>query len=241
MNIKKTIQKLIDLQKVDLEIRDLTIQRNAEKPEIIRQLEEDFAVQKTTLEQRDAEYKDIQKQKKEKELDLADTEEKVRKAQAALYQLKTNQEYQAKLKEINSFKADVSVIEEDMLNILDTIDQKKTELGQEKNKIQDKEKEFKQKKSEVEEEMRELDAGIANLQDKRNVLTKDIDPDSLHRYELLLAKKSGLAIVPLRQGSCGGCYLKLPPEVTNKVKKYADLVQCEMCTRILYVDEDFIE
>ena len=46
-----------------------------------------------------------------------------------------------------------------------------------------------------------------------------------------------LAMVPLVDEACGGCYRKLTPQVVNQVLLKSDLVMCENCNRILYSDE----
>ncbi len=239
MDIKDEIRKLIQLQEIDLEILSLKREKDQEKPAIIEKLTNEFEAKKSSLQGAEQEHKDAQKKKKEKELDLASKEEAVRKSQGQLYQLKTNQEYDAKLKEINSLKSDVSVIEEDMLKIMDQIDQIKQRVEEQKQGITQLEKDYKEKKDKVEKEIKEIEAKIDVLTGKRKVFEKDISPNVLSKYEYILNNKQGLAIVPLRNGSCGGCFLNLPPEVTNKVKQYSELIQCEMCARILYLDDDF--
>lgn len=239
VNIKEEIQKLIDLQKIDSRILALKRERDAEKPQQVKELKDKFDSEKSVLTSYEEELKNIQLRKKERELDLQTKEEAARKAQGQLYQLKTNQEYHAKMKEIESLKADVSVLEEDILGILEEVDNKVKELSEQKKVVEEKEKKFNEEKKRIEEEVKELDIKIKSLEDKRGILTKNINPKALSRYEHLLQAKHGLALVPLKGGSCGGCYLNLPPEMINRVKHYSQIIQCEMCARMLYLEEDF--
>lgn len=239
MNVKEEIRKLIDLQAIDSQLFNLKKERDGEKPEKIREIKEDFESEKSILSSLEEETKRTQLKKKEKELDLETKEESTRKAQVQLYQLKTNQEYKAKLKEIESLKADTSIIEEDIIKILEESDEKSQKLAEKKKLIAEKEKESNLKIKQIEEEIKELDAKIKNLQDKRNILAKKVDPNVLKRYEHLLKNRNGLALVPLKDGSCGGCFMNLPPEMTNKIKQYKEIIQCEMCARMVYLAEDF--
>ena len=52
-----------------------------------------------------------------------------------------------------------------------------------------------------------------------------------------LKGKEGLAMVPVRQNACGGCHLNLPPQVINEIQMKTELVFCESCARILYIEE----
>jgi len=239
MQIKEEIGRLIELQKIDSHLLNLKQQKDLVKPGELAQLRETLESKKTELSSKEETIKQIQIKRKERELDLEAKEEAIRKAQAQLYQLKTNQEYKAKLKEIESLKADVSVIEEDVIKILDELEEKSKELKEVQEKLQEEENRIKKEISKIEDKIKNLEDKIKNLEDKRNILASQVDKNVLKRYEYLLQHRGGLAIVPLRNGSCGGCFMNLPPEITNKVKQYKDLVQCEMCARLLYLEEDF--
>jgi len=239
MQIKEEIRKLIELQKIDSHLLNLKQQKDVIKPGELARLKETLESKKTELSSKEEAIKQIQIKRKEKELDLETREEAIRKAQAQLYQLKTNQEYKAKLREIESLKADVSVVEEDIIRILDELEKKNKELKEVQEKLQEEEDKIKKEISKIEAEIKNLEAEIKNLENKRNILASEVDKNILKKYEYLLQHRGGLAIVPLRNGSCGGCFMNLPPEITNKVKQYKDLVQCEMCARLLYLEEDF--
>jgi predicted nucleic acid-binding Zn-ribbon protein len=92
---------------------------------------------------------------------------------------------------------------------------------------------------ELENEIKEANARINDLQQKRRHYEEGIDKKILERYNYLLENRHGLAIVSLKNGTCGGCFMDLPAEVINRIKQYKDIVFCEMCARILYLEEDF--
>jgi predicted nucleic acid-binding Zn-ribbon protein len=52
-----------------------------------------------------------------------------------------------------------------------------------------------------------------------------------------LQSKGGLAIASVKNNSCGGCNMFVPPQVINLIKMYDSIVTCEMCNRILYTEE----
>ena len=239
MQIKEEIRKLIDVQKIDSQLLTLKKKKEIELPQKLSELKGSLDSKKSNLSLLEDSLKKIQLKRKEKEIDLESKEEAVRKAQAQLYQLKTNQEYKAKLKEIESLKADISIIEEDIIKILDEVEQKTKEIEGAKKKFQEEENEIKKEIAKIEEKTKKLEAEIKNLEDKRKILTSQVDKNILNRYEYLLKHRAGLALVPLKNGSCGGCFMNLPPEITNKIKQYKNLVQCEMCARLLYLEEDF--
>ena len=79
----------------------------------------------------------MQKQRKDKELELASKEEAAKKLQGQLYSLKTNKEYQTMLQQIQDAKADGELVEEKILILFEESDQVKKETEQENIKIKE--------------------------------------------------------------------------------------------------------
>ena len=85
--------------------------------------------------------------------------------------------------------------------------------------------------------MQTIGEQIAQLERSRKTLVPDILPEALSTYERILKIREGLAMVPVVGEACGGCDRRLPPQVVNQVYMKTELVTCESCNRILYVDE----
>jgi len=239
MDLKEEIRKLIELQKIDSKIYSLTKEKDLDKPSEVAKLKEDFEGSKSILLSIEEELKKLQLKRKEKELDLSSKEESIRKSQTQLYQLKTNKEYQAKLSEINSLKADISVIEEGVIEVLDEIEKKENELNAAKAKLTEREKVFKDNQSRINNEIKQLEAEINSLNSKRDMIAKEVDNKVLSVYERLIKTRSGLAIASVEDYSCSACHMRVTAQTVNEIKMYKDLVFCEMCVRILYIKDDF--
>jgi predicted nucleic acid-binding Zn-ribbon protein len=61
-----------------------------------------------------------------------------------------------------------------------------------------------------------------------------LDRVLLDRYNKLKATKKELALAPIRNGTCFGCKLQLPPQLVAEVKRSQELLSCNYCQRILY-------
>ena len=59
------------------------------------------------------------------------------------------------------------------------------------------------------------------------------DPEWLDRYDQVFGRKDK-ALVPIQDGVCSGCHMKLPPYIIHDAKKRAEMVSCEFCGRLLY-------
>lgn len=237
VSIKDQVKKLVDLQTIDAEIyrfkKDLE-----EKPAFIAQLQGAFEEKKASLKALEERLKTLQLNHKTLEIELQTKEGDITKTNAQLSQLKTNKEYQAKLTEIEGIKADKSIVEEKILLMYDEIDGIKGDIAKEKNILAEEEKKFFGQKKEIEDAIKEIEEKVKILTMKRSQILPEVDKNSLSRYERILQNKKGLAIVPVKGNSCGGCFMNVPEQVINDIKMHDKLILCEMCARILYLEDD---
>jgi uncharacterized protein len=237
VDLQSQLQNLVALQKVDAEIYGLKREKDAQ-PEMIKALEAAFEEKKQNLAALDKNYLDLQKQKKERELELGSKEEATKKLQAQLFQLKTNKEYQTMVQQIDDSKSDASVIEDKILALMDAIDQAKLDTEKEKAVLQQEEKVMNEEKKKIQDKGKEIDDRLAQLEGQRKQITPNIDQKLLPQYQRILDNRDGLAIVSVKDNSCGGCNMHVPPQVINLIKMYERIITCEVCNRMLYIDDE---
>lgn len=75
----------------------------------------------------------------------------------------------------------------------------------------------------------QLDVAIAEMTDQLNDNVRSI----YHR----LQKRTPIVIVPVSNGICAGCGLKLPISLVQDVRKSPGLTHCPTCSRILYTPD----
>jgi hypothetical protein len=175
--------------------------------------------------------------KKEKEGALSTKEEQINKLQTQLYQMKTNKEYSSMQHEIQGQKADKSIIEDDILVLMDEVDKAKSEIAKEKELLVQEEVNLKESQKQVKLEIEEIEKKLQLLSVERDGISPQVDKIVLKKYEKILANKNGLAIVPITGDACQGCHMNLPPQVIHEVKLKHDLMNCENCTRFLYAND----
>ncbi len=237
VSIKDQIRKLVDLQTMDIEVYRLKSNLR-EKPLEIEALKATLEAKKATLKKLEEQLKAIQVQQKEYEVDLKAKEDAMAKADAQLLQLKTNKEYSAKLLEIENIKADKSLIEEKILLGFDQVDAARKALEAEKGTVTHYEKEFQTKKKQIEDMMAVAGDQLKVKESQRSRLTPDVRPDILSRYERIVHNKEGLGIVPVKNHACGGCFMHLTEQLIHQIKMHDQLITCDVCARILYLEDD---
>jgi predicted nucleic acid-binding Zn-ribbon protein len=237
VSIKEQLKKLVELQKIDFDVyalkRDLD-----EKPAKVEELKAQFETKKLTLKQLEDKLKTLQVDQKNFELDLKQKEDLISKADQSLGVLKTNKEYQAKLYEIESFKADKSIIEEKLLLMFDEVEAARKKIDQEKAVVSSEEKKYLAEKKIVDDEVAVIKDRVLVLESQRNQLTPGVHPDFFHRYEKILQNKDGLAIVPIKNQACGGCFMHVTEQLFNAIKMHDQIVYCDQCARMLYLEDD---
>ncbi len=236
-NLKSQLESLIKLQAVDKEIYSLNLEKTA-MPLKIKEAQTVFEAKKQGLRDLESKGLDLQKQKKERELELGSNEENAKKLQGQLFQLKTNKDYQAMLLQIKEAKADASVIEDKILQVMEQIDLVKADIEKEKLKVQAEEKVLKEEESKINNKVKEIDSRLSQLDALRRQNIPAIEPKLFAKYEKILTNREGLAIVEVKNNCCQGCNMSMPPQVTNQIKMYENMVTCEFCSRILYVEDN---
>lgn len=238
INVVEQLNKLVRLQKIDREIYELK-QQLKENPLHLEQLQKIFEAKKATVKGLEEKLKSVLLARKSKEGDLKAKEEAISKSNSQLSQIKTNKEYTAKLTEIENIKADKSIIEEQILKSYDETDAVDAELQKEKVVFAGEDKNFQEEKKKIDETSAVCLDRIKTLEAERGQYLADVNKVILARYEKIIAGKEGLAIVPVLDGhSCGGCYMNVPAQVINEIKKHEEFIYCEMCARILYLKEE---
>ncbi len=237
VSTRDQLKKLIELQTIDTEIYQLKDQLR-EKPIFLENLKSRFEEKKTELKSLEERLKNIQVGRKSKELDLQAKEGDISKANSQLSLLKTNREYTARLTEIESLKADKSIIEEKILILYDEGDHVAAAIAKEKAALAQEEKKYLDNKKEIDELILVIEDRLKVLAMKHEQASVDVDRTNLKRYERIVENKKGLAIVPIRNNSCGGCFMNVPEQVINEIKMHDKILCCEMCARIFYLEDE---
>ena len=231
--VSEQVKLLVELQRLDSEIYKLK-KELISHPDEQKKLDQDFEKKKVHMKAAEDALKALQLKQKQRESDLAVREDKISKLQAQLYQLKTNKEYTAMEMEIKGMKADKSVLEEDILGLLDAVDRAKASVQKEKEALSGEEKIYKEHSEALKKAATEIETAARGFEEKRKHFTPHVEPKLLAQYERLLKGREGLALVPVLNNSCGGCHMGLPPQVVNETQQFEKWLLCESCARILY-------
>jgi hypothetical protein len=235
--VKQSFELLWALQQLDTELRTLN-EKLSQIPSRVNDLKKAAAAIKAELDQAKVDILEHKKQYKLCELDLRGTEEKVAGYSVQLYSAKTNEQYKAFLKEIETQKKQKNSIEDRMIVLME-----ETEALDRKVKLNEKESteldsETTRKVEMLESEKTELDAAIATRKQQRETTAAAIPAELLKRYERVRANKGGVAVATVRKERCSGCLSPIPAQRIVEVDRQDHLYLCEACGRILIVAQE---
>jgi predicted nucleic acid-binding Zn-ribbon protein len=187
------------------------------------------------------EFEQLQKEKREKEGEIEEEREKVEKAKSKLMSIKTNKEYYAMLKEIETTKRTNSAREEELLSILARFEEVEKRLAELSGEVEDLGARYRERMVDIEARMGRFDKDISQLRAKKSEMASSLDAGLARRFEMIFARRDGIAIVPARNQACTGCHMNISPQLFNLLQREDRIYSCPNCNRIIYIEGNAAE
>ena len=225
----------------ETQIIDIQIMENEKKlvstPKKIEKMDSDIKAMQDKISKEKEILEELEKERKRKEKDLELDKEKVKKCESKLYEVKTNKEYQALLKEIETAKLMNDKEEEEIIEIMVKIEDLKKDYESTSKLLKEKEKVTEVEKKKLLAEIDSVDKTINELKQQRDNLLSVVDKTLRETYNMLISKRGGMAVVNVKNGVCLGCFMNIPPQLFIEVTKNNRLILCPSCNRIFYFTE----
>lgn len=231
--ISEELKSLIELQVIDTAIADLTRQKNR-LPEIINEAKQFLTTSQADLLNVKTSYDNLLKEKRTKEQSVEDEDAKIEKLKSRTSQIKTNEEYQALIREVDAAKKAKNTQEDALLVVLEKIEEVKNDLQAKEQKTKEEEKKFTAEESRIKADFTIVEDELNKLLKSRDEHGSRIGKDLLKRYTQLFESKNNLAVAAVKNGNCLGCHMNIPPQTLTEIKKNSKIIQCFNCSRILY-------
>lgn len=235
--MKEKLNQLIHLQDCDSRIQEI-LKRKNKFPLKIEQLEKDLSTRKLEFDEDQNQLNLLKKERKDKEEEVKNIDLSLKKSQSKLTDIKNNKEYQAALKEIDNLKRHQSMIEDEILILMEQVEEMETKCSlneQTKKELQTK---YEQTKKEITREIELLDREYNEINKEKSSFSNSIEKDLLNRYSYLKDRMGGRAIGPVINGICQACHMGIPPQRFNELRRGNALLFCPNCQRIIYWAED---
>ncbi len=231
--MNEQLKLIVELQNLDTII--ISIKKNIEMiPLKITNDQHELKAAQESYELSQSNLITLEKKKKEKEGDIRELGAKMTKLREKTSGIKTNKEYQAYIKEVENMKKELDKAEEELLNIMESLDESKKIIELKKAKVKEEEEKLEVIKRKINLEKNKGERELKNLMNTRKEFVNKIEKDHYDIYMNLLKVCKGQAVVEVRDEICYGCNLHIPPQQYVKIKNNNEFSSCPQCRRILY-------
>jgi predicted nucleic acid-binding Zn-ribbon protein len=226
--------QLYKLQQLDLELQ----KRQQELSEVENQLSDNKALvaAESRLASQKEQLEDARKKQKSSEWELEDLQEKIRQINSKLYGGKTKdpKELVNLEKEVKGLKSQTTTKEDTLLGLMSLVEEMEVRVETTARELDRLKKEWEQSQETLRPRKGEIETALAELKGERNRLAQQIDSEAFNIYERIRLTR-GQAVVKVERGRCLGCHITVPTSQWQKAKA-GDLIQCNNCSRILYLE-----
>ena len=226
-------QRMIGIESIDGKIAAI--------PAEVAALEKSLLAMQQEIEAARVRLDELQSDRRRLEGDLQAVEIRIQKYHAQLAEIKTNKEYQAMVKEIESCRAERTALDEKILLEMEEGDGRSEEFRVLQERLKEKESETRQGKTRLDDRASALRKEREELEAERKALSESIPREYLAPFTKVANQRRGLALVAVRDELCGGCHVRVMPRLIQQVRRAEGLIACDSCKRYLYVPNDAAE
>jgi predicted nucleic acid-binding Zn-ribbon protein len=228
------VGQLYKLQQLDLEL-----QRNQQElNEVENQLSDNKALVATEarIVSQKEQLDGAKKKQKSSEWELEDLQDKVRQIDGKLYGGKTKdpKELVNLEREVKGLRSQIRTKEDALLEFMSQAEEMETGAKTTAGELESLKKEWEQRQQTLGPRKNEIEIVLADLKRERNRLVEQINSEAFNIYERIRLAM-GQAVAKVEKGRCLGCHITVPTSQWQKVRA-GDLVQCNNCSRILYLE-----
>jgi predicted nucleic acid-binding Zn-ribbon protein len=168
---------------------------------------------------------------------LSIEQDNVVKAEGRLPAIKTQKEYVAVLKEIDTAKKVNKEIQDKIKSKNEEIAALAAEKVEKDADLAAISARTAERAALIQAQIDEIKANTSARETERKDLFAQIPPSLGKRYQVLIERRHGVAVVLAQKGACTGCNMLLPPQLYNNLYTTREILSCPLCSRLLYIGE----
>ena len=226
-------ETLAELRRTDEKVVRL-LRGLEEIPIELAKLDQALALRRKTFDSAKAVLEAAEKRLRSLEGDLKERDAQIEKAAAKMMEVKTNQEYQAALKENEGRKAEKTKVEEEMLKFSTEADAARATVKEHEADFKAYDHSLKGDRERLQEEATKLQSQLDEQIEKRGSSTAKLEPTILSIYRRV-ASSGAIAVAFIDNYVCQGCRTKVRPQLYNEILGLKAVHRCPSCGRLLIV------
>ena len=237
--MQEIIEKLLVLQDRDRKLLRVTQELAHIGPER-ESLKAKAASTQTALDAAKLRVKQIESERKQRDLEIEGKKSQIEKYLNQQLQTRKNEEYKALTHEIEMAKEVIFKIEDAEIVLMEQAEAAQKEVVRATAEAAAAKKLVDDQIGRLNEREENLKKDFTALTADRTQLASTVDDSTRNRYERIFKSKGENVVVGVDHSACGGCHMKLPPQIVTHCRAQGEIVTCPNCGRILYFTRDMI-
>ena len=229
------IAQLLELQAIDQHLTEASERIKRLQRDRVR-FEDKVVEANQAFEQLKEDLKQLEHDSLMKNLEVDELDANIRKYKhrldTGIISFKEMEDLRAK---IISERNRINQMEDDALQMMDTIAQNKESLTVAETTLGERQAELRAAVAEIDAQLEQTNESILELQVQRKTLVDSMS-EFLHSQYESLRKKFPNPIASINHTTCSGCKLKLSGSTIERTRGSLGIVTCEHCSRVLYTD-----
>jgi predicted nucleic acid-binding Zn-ribbon protein len=230
--VRSQFLRLVELQCLDDRLRTLEAEQRR-LPQQLQPYETACTETQQALGRLRDDIEHTERQRRGLERELESLQAQLGKTQSRLHEIRTNKEYSAVLAEIAVGKQRITIIEDQVLNLMEHIEQSRRTAQMQEQHVQEATQAFTEHRKHVQQSQQALTEQLMLEQAKRQQVVVDLDEQLYTLYHRLATQRGSQVVVYVQNGTCGGCHLKVQPQLVSEIRQQNTLITCPHCQRML--------
>jgi predicted nucleic acid-binding Zn-ribbon protein len=232
--VKAELDKLIELQKTDTNLRRL--KRALETANERRAaIEQEFEQHAFSIREIQARRDDLNTTRAGLEVQIAENKTYLERAERNLKHAQNQKEYETAMREMDALQKQITAFETQIVESMEQVEEADKELEERADEISTLDSKRDAALAEFDSQLAAEKAQFESETAQRAKVFVTL-PDRLAAAYNRLAQRSrdGIAVAEVVNGACSACNMSLRPQIMLEVKKGQEIILCENCSRILY-------
>ena len=229
--MREELVALAKLAEMDDSARDINAEL-VQIPQSLEELRESVQTLETMLAQERQQLEEAEQLKVQQGTELKERNEGLQRARKKIAQATSIREADAGEREVEANRRSIKEREDELGRIGQAIEAKTASLAE-------REKDFEEAKGVLQSNEESSKARIAELEEQRakmlngrDDLAAKVPKSVIKRYDRLKTGITNVVII-INDGTCTGCRMALPPQLTIELQRANELHQCPHCRRII--------
>ena len=224
---------LANLQVIDQSLRAKTLAVEEGQGRVAA-LEEAVQAQSAAAAAARGELAAVSTRQQELETRLSANETKLKDRRMRLARIRSDKDLGVARREVDLLKEETGAIETELIGVLEQVEAGSAKLRGIEEELARLRAAMETEAAALRETVSRLSGEIERERTVRNALVEGLDGELRRKYEMIFSRRGGLAVVEIREGTCQGCRMRVPPQLINELQRNEQVILCPSCQRMLY-------